>query len=201
MSLSPQIYPDSTIEENHELISKAITETCVLVEKMEINSDADHAKIRPHYSNAREWKKRIEDFKKDAAAPLKKRIAAINDKAAELLDPLERIISLCNEKTNAYMKSLESKAKAEKEAAREAAEILGLSETVYVPEVSHTLKGDGALAVTKTIKKFRVVDASLVPLKYLLVDEKAVQNDLKLGIQTIPGLEIYEETITTLRTR
>jgi hypothetical protein len=45
------------------------------------------------------------------------------------------------------------------------------------------------------------VDISKVPTKYLMVNEEAVKRDLKLGIETIPGLEVYEETTTQLRVR
>ncbi len=55
--------------------------------------------------------------------------------------------------------------------------------------------------VTKTEKTFRIIDISKVPAKYLTVDEKAVERDLKLGVGTIEGLDIYSITKTSLRTR
>lgn len=189
------------IENTPETVVALVNELAEHVGELVVDSDEAHAKLRPLYSEAREWEKKIEAWKKEQAAPLRKKINAINDKAAMLLEPLQKVISLCNKKTNEYSKLLESKRKAEEVAAREAAEVLGLSESVYVPEVTHTLKGDGATTITKTVKRFEVVDWKLVPLKYLVIDEKIVNEDIKMGKQDIPGLRIFEETITTLRTR
>ena len=63
------------------------------------------------------------------------------------------------------------------------------------------VRGDGAITVTKTETRFRVVDLSKVPLKYLVVDEAAIKRDIKLGLTQIDGLELYEEKTTQLRTR
>ncbi len=64
-----------------------------------------------------------------------------------------------------------------------------------------TIRGEGAILTTKTEKAFRVLDISKVPLKYLMVDEAAVKKDLKLGINEVPGIEVFESTTTQLRMR
>ncbi len=64
-----------------------------------------------------------------------------------------------------------------------------------------TLRGDGALAVTKIVKDFRLSDLSKVPLKYLKLDEASIKKDIALGVDSIPGIDIFEEKKVSLRTR
>jgi hypothetical protein len=71
----------------------------------------------------------------------------------------------------------------------------------YLMPIEKNLRGDGAMTVTRTVRKFRIVDPSKVPLKYMKLDEEAVKAAIKLGVAEIEGLEIYDEKETTLRSR
>jgi hypothetical protein len=128
-------------------------------------------------------------------------MAAINDKAKELTDPLDQVIALANAKVNGYHKFLEDQKRQEEESLRLEAAMFDAEDEVYVPPLEKVLRGDGAVTVTKTEKHFKVMDLSKVPMKYLMVNEKAIEQDLKLGINEIPGLEIFETTSTQLRVR
>ncbi len=111
------------------------------------------------------------------------------------------MIEKANAKVNAYQLMLAEKKRIEDEKLRETAAIFDAAEEIYIPPMEKIIRGDGAIAVTKTEKKFKVVDISKVPLKYLTIDEKSIAQDIKLGISEIPGLEIFEETTTQLRVR
>ncbi len=50
---------------------------------------------------------------------------------------------------------------------------------------------------TKTAWKYKVVDLSKVPRKWLTLDEKAVKAAIDAGERKINGLEIYEDIIVT----
>jgi hypothetical protein len=43
---------------------------------------------------------------------------------------------------------------------------------------------------------FRVVDKSIVPLEFLVVDESAIRRKIKDGVRSIPGVEIFSEMRT-----
>jgi hypothetical protein len=45
------------------------------------------------------------------------------------------------------------------------------------------------------------VNEKLIPREYLKVDEEKIAAMIKLGIAEIPGIEIYEEQKTILRSR
>lgn len=46
---------------------------------------------------------------------------------------------------------------------------------------------------------FKIVDANQVPNGYWVIDESAIKAAISSGVRTIPGVEIYEEAITTFR--
>lgn len=46
---------------------------------------------------------------------------------------------------------------------------------------------------------FEIVDRNQVPNGYWSIDEGAIKADIARGVRDIPGLRIYEETITTFR--
>lgn len=200
----------ATIEQPFELSldtpSKAVMATNIINDMVEftkslvVDSDPAYKKITSMYRQAREWKKNIDARRKEMTEPLRKQTASINDKAKELTDPLDSVIEMANAKANGYLHLLEQAKKKEDEELRAAAALFGEGE-LYIPPMEKTVRGDGAVTVTKQVTKFRLVDISKVPSRYLVVDEAAVKKDLALGVAEIPGLEIYQETTTQLRVR
>ncbi|ARK12504.1 hypothetical protein [Fibrivirga algicola] len=47
---------------------------------------------------------------------------------------------------------------------------------------------------------YKIVDPTLVPNGYWLINEGAIKADIAKGVRSIPGVEIYEEVTTTFRT-
>lgn len=182
-------------------IKGIIADMLAFSEQLIVNTEESYKRVTSLYRQARDWKKAIEAKRKELVEPLRAQQSAINDKAKELSDPLDQVISVANSKANGYQRMLEDQRRKEEEALKIAADLFDAADEVYVPPVERIIRGDGAVAVTKTQKKFKVADLSKVPLKYLTLDERAVERDIKLGINSIPGLEIYEETTTQLRVR
>lgn len=50
-----------------------------------------------------------------------------------------------------------------------------------------------AKATFVKVRKFRIVDPAQVPKEYLCVDLKKIQKVVDAGMNTIPGIEVYEE--------
>ncbi len=196
----PFALPLDPIEQEQQL-KGIIREMLALTEQLKVDTEANYKSITSVYAQARSWKKCIEAKRKDLNEPLRKKMAVINDKAKELTDPLDQVINLANAKVHGYHKHLEDLKRKEEETLRNAASLFDAEDEVYVAPVDKILRGDGAISVTKTEKHFKVLDLSKVPLKYLMVNEKAIEHDLKLGINEVPGLEIWEENKTQLRTR
>jgi hypothetical protein len=188
--------------EDHKLqIKSVIGDMLAFTEQLLVDSEPAYRKITSLYRQAREWKKMIDAKRKELTDPLRKQTAAINDKAKELTDPLDHVIDLANAKASGYQRMLEEQKLQEEAKLRAAAQLFDAAEEIYIPPMEKTLRGDGAVTVTKAEKRFKVVDLAKVPLKYLMVNDKAIEQDIKLGINVIEGLEIYQTTTTQLRIR
>lgn len=186
---------------NVDGIKTMINDMIEFTKYMVIDSEDKFKKITTLYSQAKTWKDVIENKRKVVGEPLRKQISMINDKAKELTDPLDKVISLTKVKTGEYQIFLEDRKKREEEELKKAAELFGVSEDLYVPPMESTIRGDGAFASTVVERKFRVQELSKVPMKYLMINEDVVKRDLKLGIDAIEGLEIYEEKTVRLTRR
>jgi hypothetical protein len=182
-------------------IKEVIEERLSYAKGLVVEDEEGYKKITLLYRQARQWKDALEAKRKDLVEPLRKQTAAINYRAKELSKFLDAIIDIANIKAGKYQQLLVEIKRKEEEALREAAKLFEGEEELYIPPMDKTIRGDGAYTITKQEKRFRVKDISKVPMKYLMVNEDAVKIDIKLGIAEIPGIEIYEETITQLRRR
>lgn len=190
-----------SLEGNTLQVRNVIKDMVSFASALVVDNEPAYKKITSLYSQARAWKKCVDDKRKLMTEPLRKQVASINDKAKELTDPLDGVIDLANAKATSYQRLLEQKRQEEEAKLRAAAELFDAENEVYVPALEKVIRGEGASAVTKVEKRFRVVDLSKVPAKYLAIDEKKLLQDIKLGLDCIDGIEIYEETTTSLRVR
>lgn len=182
-------------------IKNIIDDMLCLAKEIEVKDESSYKKLTSLYRDAKDWKKNVETKRKYLVEPLRKQTSYINDKAREITDPLDLVIDLANSKTGAYMKLLEKAKQNEEQRLKDAASLFDAEDELYIPPMEKIIRGEGAIAITKTKKCFKVTDISKVPVKYLQVCEKAVEQDIKLGMLDIPGLEIFEEQITQLRVR
>jgi hypothetical protein len=183
-------------------IKAAIEDMVTFTHSLVVDNESSFKTVTSCYRQARDWKKTIEEKRKEATEPFRRQQSLINDKAKELTDPLTKIENIAKLKAGEYEKHLEELKRQEEARIREAAAMLDIPEAhIYVEPLAPTIRGEGAMAYTVIEKKFRITDITQVPAKYLQLNEATIKQDLKLGISNIPGLEIYEEKITKLRTR
>lgn len=190
-----------SLEENGVDVKQAIRDMVLFAQSMIVESDGAFKSMTSLYRQARDWNKLIEEKRKLATEPFRRQTSAINDKAKELAEPLRMVEEIAKMKVDGYQRFLEQKKEQEDAKIREAAAMLDIDENLYIPPLEKSIRGDGAMAYTKVEKKFRLSDISKVPAKYLKLDEQAIKQDIKFGINEIPGLEIYEEKSTQLRSR
>ncbi len=191
---------DFFIEESIDLKDR-LKNVTISASNLKVDSEETFKIITSLYAESKEWEKKIEFTRKQANTPDQDRINHRNDKAKELLVPLKQIQEIAKKKTAQYQLLLEETKRQEEEKIKESVEMLGLDEMPYLVPAEKSQRGDGAIAYTKEVTKFRLVDLSKVPLKYLKIDESMIERDLKLGVNEIPGIEIFQEKQTTLRTR
>ena len=182
-------------------IKNIIVEELECIKHLRVVDEDSYKKVTGLYAEARRWKKIIEAIRKEILEPFRKLTIAINEKAKSLSNPIDQIILLANKKAAGYSALLEKERIEEEKRLSDAAKLFDSEEEVYLPQSKINNLEKEATFICKTEKRFKVVDMELIPRKYLTIDERAIKQDLVLGIQQIPGLEIYEEKITILRTK
>jgi hypothetical protein len=153
------------------------------------------------WEQSKEFRKSVESQRKEKIEPWRKEISAVNDASKKITEQLEEAEEILKQKIGQYQSLLEIEKKHEIEVQKEAANILGCELPAQGIEEKRISREGGVLAYTKIEKKFKVVEALSVPRQFLKVDEEAIQVAIKQGCTQIPGIEIYEEQKTVLRSR
>lgn len=187
------------IVENGLVIRRIVDNLLVSVNELIVNSEDAFRQATTLWRQARDWKKNIETQRKALTEPYRKKTTEINDRAKEVTEPLEKIEDLLKGKIDAYTRSIEEQRQKLIEKQREAAELLDMEVDIHVPEIA-SMRGSGATVYKKTKKVIKVTNILKVPEKYLTINEKMVEADLKLGLE-IPGIELVEEETTQIRSR
>lgn len=164
-----------------------------------MNCKQNYELVSDIYSQARKYLKLITEKEKKLLEPYKEKINEIRYEAKTHKEPLQRMIDICNAKADDWQKYLTIKSLEKQRKLVEAAKLFGTNMPIMVDDVTKPKSTKSTTTTIKTVMKFRVTDISKVPLKYLKIDEEAVNLDIKLGIHNIDGLEVYPETKTTLR--
>lgn len=145
--------------------------------------------------------KRIEDTRKEITEPYRKFINKVNDTAKVFTEKLKSVEEIIKSKVDAWKRVQEQKNKEEEEAAKALAESAGLDVLPFVEKTPKHVRGDGAMSYEMTQWKFDIEDVNLIPREYLMVDEVKVKTLIKAGIREIPGLKIYSEQKTVIKSR
>jgi len=86
-----------------------------------------------------------------------------------------------------------------RDAQQAAAEVKAAPVALEVPEVEEAPKASGV--VSRTVRKFRIVDVNKIPRKFMVPDEVKIRKVVQaLGADAdIPGVEVYEENQVAVR--
>jgi len=188
-------FPFGPVDPRDE-VDQFIDQTFNSIQRLEVKDDESFSAITHFYAESKRWEKKLDAFRKELNRPHQEKINAHNDAVKKVLDSLRAIQELAKAKTVEYQAYLEQK----KREAEDMAQIFG--EDVCLPEGGdRSIRGEKAVAYTRTVRDFRIVDLSQVPLKYLTINEEEVKLAIKLGIIEISGLEIFENKVTQLKVR
>jgi hypothetical protein len=146
---------------------------------------------------------RIEQAKKEAAAREAARVqqARIDEEQRKLREEAERKAReaaelLKKEKDEATRIALQKTIEDETAAAQAPApEVVA----PVIPEAQTTVRTEAGSSFQKRPWKHEIVDESLIPRKYLAVNETLIRRDIAAGIREIPGVKIFQETQISYR--
>lgn len=159
-------------------------------------------------------KKTIEEKRKEYIDPINEHLKAINEAFKEFTEPLGEADRIIRGKILTYRQEQDrlraeqerinelriEAAKAEMELKGELTEPVGLVEVV--PEAPNRYRAEAALLGKAMIAKFEVVDFSLLPEEYKMVDATKLGKVVRAGLRSISGVRIWEEEslrVTTAR--
>ena len=71
--------------------------------------------------------------------------------------------------------------------------------TMVVPRRQEPVRSESGSSSTRYKWTFEIMDREKIPGKYLMPDEKAIQNAVDAGIRDIGGVRIYEKPIVSIR--
>lgn len=151
-------------------------------------------------SKVKNYGKKIEDIRKRTNDPYRKMMTYNNEKCRPFLEKLERIEKILMNK----IESWKCKYEEEQEELHREAELLKESlnlDVVPFVKTEAQLRSCDAISYERKTMKFEVECLGKVPLNYLAIDEDKVEAALKAGVREIPGLKIYEEKKTIIRSR
>lgn len=158
-------------------------------------------------------KKAMEDKRKEYVKPLNDHVKTINDAFKTLMEPIETADSITRGKILAFqLKQKLIREEQEKintlrlEAAKKEMELKGeISESVnlveVIPEAPRRVSTDTGSIGQRDHWTFEVLDITLVPAEYLILDSAKVGKVVRAGLRTIPGIRIYNEPILAVNIR
>lgn len=200
VEISPARLSENEMEETLRTFVHAIDDTLERAMLYEVCSHWSAEEAMNLIAKVKNYGKKIEEIRKRINEPYRKMQTYNNEKCRPFMERLDRIESILIAKIEAWkIKDMREQEDMEKEAEllRDA---LQLEVTPFV-KTEAQLRTSSALAYEKTTMKFEVECLAMIPINYITVDEDKVQEALKAGVREIPGLRIYAEKKTIIRSR
>ena len=162
-----------------------------------------------------ENKRKIDEFAKDITGTLEKSIKLLRKNILDFELEKEKQRQLELQRIEEEKRKAEAIRQAEEEARQKAIKEAEANNTppppVYVappsvPSIANLrmdqrekeLKADKSKSI-RTVWKFEIIDANLLPREYLMPDEKKIGTAMALGTREIPGVRIFEDQLLHLR--
>lgn len=200
VEISPASLQENEMENTLRTFEYAIDDTLERAILYDVCSHWSAEEAMNLIAKVKNYGKKIEEIRKRINEPYRKMQTYNNEKCRPFLERLDRIESILISKIECWkIKDMREQEDMEREAEllRDA---LQLEVTPFV-KTEAQLRTSSALAYEKTTMKFEVECLAMIPINYITVDEDKVQEALKAGIREIPGLKIYAEKKTIIRSR
>lgn len=200
VEISPASLQENEMENTLRTFEHAIDDTLERAMLYDVCSHWSAEEAMNLIAKVKNYGKKIEEIRKRINEPYRKMQTYNNEKCRPFLERLDRIESILISKIECWkIKDMREQEDMQKEAEllRDA---LQLEVTPFV-KTEAQLRTSSALAYEKTTMKFEVECLAMIPINYITVDEDKVQEALKAGIREIPGLKIYAEKKTIIRSR
>ena len=200
------MYPQEVIEDDRPAVVSKIQEYTHRVDRLQNQvkdlqiSSGDRYRVAIALdSAAKKLAEEIDADRKKGIEPYRRIVNMANDAAKLLTSRLDSIKASTKALITSYLQQLEKHSEQAKNEGKAVSEALGIDIDIYVPDAPTTLSSADGTVSSKIKMSFSVIEESLIPREYLMVDEKKVQTAIKIGIKNIPGIKIVEEKQIMIR--
>lgn len=207
VNISPETDAEVQAFYSQALILQKYAEKRVIVTAEDLGPATDDLSI------VSKLKKALEEKRKEYVKPLQDRVKEINDAFKTLTLPIEEADRITRTKILFYQQEQERIRQEQErinqlrlEAARAEMELRGeLTESVdlveVISEAPRRVVTDMGTVSQRMIRKYRVIDFTLLPDQYKIENSALLNKVVKAGIPSILGVEIYEEAILAVNAR
>jgi len=185
------------------------------VQAVTVNSDSSHKICVELGARAKRLGKEIDKGRDDLLKPANDFVKGVRAIAKPYMEKCDRIEELSKVKNKDWLvyrelerRKVQELARVETQKVQERVNIEAAAagvETVQMPVpvikeeklVTRTAEGTAHSRATKT---FKIINPALIPREYLMVDERAIREAIKRGVEQIPGVEIIDDIDIVYRT-
>lgn len=190
--------------ENKEIavIEKKVSPLVLKAEKHEITDAKSMGEAVTMLSEMKKTEKLIKDSKEKLTKPINEALKEIRKRYKPIEDMFEAGISALRRTMTDYQTAESLKAAEKKDAIAERVgdgkgklkveTAVRQMEEVNTP--ANSVATDAGLVKFRKVKKFEVMDMTLLPMKYHLADEVAIRKAMNEGVQ-LEGVRYYEEQV------
>lgn len=158
-------------------------------------------------------KRALEEKRREYVKPLQDHVKIVNDAFKSLMQPIETADQITRTKILAFQATQELKRREQEEinrlrleAAQKEMELKGeITESVQLVEVSpeapKKVQTEMGTTTTFKVRKWEIIDFSLVPDDLKVIDAGKVTKLVKAGIGSITGIRIWEEDSLRVNTK
>ena len=178
-----------------------------------VKTDGDVKGATNDLSLISKLKKAIEEKRKEYVGPINEHLKSVNDAFKQFTEPLVQADAITRQKVLDYRKEQErirreqerinqlrlEVAQAEMKLKGELTEPVGLVEVK--PEQPEHYRAEMGTLGKFMVPKFELVDFSLVPDEYKILDTVKVGKVVRAGLRSIPGIRIWEEESIRVTTK
>lgn len=159
-----------------------------------IKNQNDIVKATDYLAKIKEKLSHLDEEKKSYTAPLNKTVKKLNSTFKLLTAPLEELEKKVKDAINLFRES-EEKDRLQRE--NQFKSSIDGTKVVIESEVPDIIEGN--FGETRTVRKwtFDVIEEQKVPRKYLSIDKKKIDEDIKAGARKIKGLNIFQSFNTS----
>ena len=210
------LFDMETVKQNFSIYVEQVERMVAQAEKHVVENDKTNMQAVTMAGEAKRLAKKIEAQRKNIIDEPNTFVKSVNSFCKSFTEPLKKIEGILKQKVGQYQykqelarKEAEKKAEEERkklqkkldaEAKKAGVESVKVAPLALPPNESVTRTDTGTAAHIRKQWKAEIREPAKVPREYCSPDPKLINQAVKMGIREIPGIRIFEDVSTVLRT-